>query len=416
VDARYIAAHEALWRIYENRTHGRSVPVQQLAIHLEGQQFIAIQPDQALEERLAQDAVHRTTLTEFFAENARQRTEIFYHDFPAHYTWNRRRKQWLPRRKGFSVGRIVWIPISAGEAYYLRLLLVNITGQCSFEDARTFGGQLYPTFQAACLARGLLQDDREYTQALHEAAHFQLGRQFRELFVTILASCRPADPRALWDLFRTELADDCFHQLRTIYAVLNPTQEQAEDLALCHLRALLISRNLDLEHCGLPEPQRSWIEEHASLRNRLLREQLSFSTEDLQAEVTAGVPLLNTEQRLIFSTLNHAVDADEGGLFFIDGPGGTGKTFLQNTVLAQQRLQNRVALAVATSGIAATLLSGGTTAHSRFKIPIDVDEDSTCSIQKQSNLAELLQQTRLIFWDESVMCHRYAIEAVSRTL
>lgn len=63
---------------------------------------------------------------------------------------------------------------------------------------------------------------------------------------------------------------------------------------------------------------------------------------------------------MIFSTLNHAVDADEGGLFFIDGPGGTGKTFLQNTVLAQQRLQNRVALAVATSGIAATLLSDGT--------------------------------------------------------
>lgn len=68
----------------------------------------------------------------------------------------------------------------------------------------------------------------EYTQALREAAHFQLGRQLRDLFVTILASCRPADPRALWDLFRKELADDCFYQLRTIYEVSDPTQEQAE--------------------------------------------------------------------------------------------------------------------------------------------------------------------------------------------
>ena len=102
--------------------------------------------------------------------------------------------------------------------------------------------------------------------------------------------------------------------------------------------------------------------------------------EDLQAEVTAGVPLLNTEQCLIFSTLNHIVDTNKGGLFFINGPSGTKKTFLQNTVFTQQRLQNCVVLAVAILGITATLLSGGTTAYSRFKIPIDIDEDSTYSI------------------------------------
>ena len=130
----------------------------------------------------------------------------------------------------------------------------------------------------------------------------------------------------------------------------------------------------------------------------------------------AGIPLLNTEQHLIFSMLNHTVDTNKSGLFFIDSPGGTGKIFLQNTVFAQQRLQNCMALVVATLDIAAMLLSGGTTAHSHFKIPIDVDEDSTCSIQKQSNLVELLQQTCLIFWDESVMCHHYAIKAVSCTL
>jgi type II secretory pathway predicted ATPase ExeA len=61
---------------------------------------------------------------------------------------------------------------------------------------------------------------------------------------------------------------------------------------------------------------------------------------------------------------------ERGGLFFLDGPGGTGKTFVQNTCLAELRSRNLIALAVATTGIAATLLSGGTTAHSRFKIPV----------------------------------------------
>jgi PIF1-like helicase/Helicase len=416
IDARYVAAHEALWRISEFRTHGRSVPVLALAIHLEDQQFVTIRSEQQLDARLAQEAIQKTTLTEFFAENSRSRTQLLYQDFPAAYTWSKQRKRWRPRKKGFCIGRVIYLPIAVGEAYYLRLLLVSVPGQTSFEDARTFEGTLHPTFQAACLARGLLLNDGEYVAALEEAARFQLGRQLRELFVTILASCRPADPSALWQRFQEQLADDCPHQLRTLYLVPEPTSNQARDLALCLIRSSLASRNMTLRSCGLPEPDRDWIEEFSTHSNRLLREQLAFNPEDLQAEVAAGAPHMNTEQRLIHTTLCSAVDAGGGGLFFVDGPGGTGKTFVQNITLAQQRLQNRVALAVASSGIAATLLAGGTTAHSRFKIPVDVHEDSTCSIPKNSHLADLLRETRLIFWDEAVMCHRHAMEAVSRTL
>ena len=97
-------------------------------------------------------------------------------------------------------------------------------------------------------------------------------------------------------------------------------------------------------------------------------------------EVTAGVPLLNTKQHLIFSTLNYIVDTNKSSLFFINGPGGTKKTFLQNTVFAQQRLQNYIVLAVATLGITAILLSNRITAYLYFKIPIDINKDSTYSI------------------------------------
>ena len=50
----------------------------------------------------------------------------------------------------------------------------------------------------------------------------------------------------------------------------------------------------------------------------------------------------------------------QGKLFFIDGPGGTGKTFLYDLLLARVRSQGEVALAVASSGLAALLLAGGT--------------------------------------------------------
>ncbi len=66
-------------------------------------------------------------------------------------------------------------------------------------------------------------------------------------------------------------------------------------------------------------------------------------------------------------------------MFFVDGPGGTGKTFLYNLLLGHMRVRGGIALAVASSGIAALLMEGGRTAHSRFKIPIQgLHDASTC--------------------------------------
>jgi hypothetical protein len=76
----------------------------------------------------------------------------------------------------------------------------------------------------------------------------------------------------------------------------------------------------------------------------------------------------------------------------------------------------KIALAVASSGIASILLSGGRTSHSRFKIPINIDAQSRCDISAQSDLAQLLQHTALIVWDEAPAQHRHCFEAVDRTL
>jgi hypothetical protein len=76
-------------------------------------------------------------------------------------------------------------------------------------------------------------------------------------------------------------------------------------------------------------------------------------------------------------------------VFFLDGPGGTGKTYLYNVILAKLRSEGKICLAVASSGIAAELLVGGRTAHSRFKIPLKVSGESTCNISLNTDLATL---------------------------
>ena len=64
----------------------------------------------------------------------------------------------------------------------------------------------------------------------------------------------------------------------------------------------------------------------------------------------------------------------------MDSPGGSGKTFLYSAILDKIRSTGHIALAVATSGIAALLLDGGCTAHSLFQIPFELHEDSVCNI------------------------------------
>ena len=51
---------------------------------------------------------------------------------------------------------------------------------------------------------------------------------------------------------------------------------------------------------------------------------------------------------------------------------------------------------------------------SRFQIPLDVYEDSVCSMSKQTQEAELIRRTVLVVWDEAPMTHRHSIEAVDR--
>jgi ATP-dependent DNA helicase PIF1 len=126
------------------------------------------------------------------------------------------------------------------------------------------------------------------------------------------------------------------------------------------------------------------------------------------------VPQLNPEQRAVYDNVMAAVNHFA---FFVDGLGGTGKTFLYSCLLSTLRAQGRVAIAVASSGIAALLLDGGRTAHSRFKIPVQsLNSTSTCYISRDSKLATLLQAATLIVWDEAVMMHMHVFEAVNRSL
>ncbi|KAH1133116.1 hypothetical protein GYH30_011797 [Glycine max] len=112
----------------------------------------------------------------------------------------------------------------------------------------------------------------------------------------------------------------------------------------------------------------------------------------------------------------HVVATQSGGVYFLYGYGGTGKTFVWKTLSSAIRSTSGIVLTVASSGIASILLPGGRTTHSKFAIPVPATKNSTCNIHQGSDLAELFHITKLIIWDEAPMCHRYSIEALDKSL
>ncbi|XP_074336941.1 uncharacterized protein LOC141674115 [Apium graveolens] len=80
-----------------------------------------------------------------------------------------------------------------------------------------------------------------------------------------------------------------------------------------------------------------------------------------------------------------------GGVFFVYGSGGCDKTFLWQTLYCRLHSEGKIVLPVASCGIAAVLLPGGRTVHSRFHIPLKLDQDSTAGIRHGTDITELIQ-------------------------
>ncbi|XP_053566967.1 uncharacterized protein LOC128656828 [Bombina bombina] len=161
------------------------------------------------------------------------------------------------------------------------------------------------------------------------------------------------------------------------------------------------------KYFGLPNPS-----------NFIPNMQFNYVTQ-LEAQVGAQLQeALNIEQKAAFDNVMSAI-ANENlphRCFFIDGPGGSGKTYLYKTLLSTLRGRTDGVLPVASTGIAANLLDGGRTYHSQFKLPIPLLDTSTSNISMTTKDAELIHNAQLLIWDEASMTPGIALKCVNKLL
>ncbi|KAI3821177.1 hypothetical protein L1987_08736 [Smallanthus sonchifolius] len=417
-DCRYLSACEATWRIFSFDIHYRTPSVMRLPFHLPGQQQVVYGADDDIENVLTKESVASSMFLSWMKCNATndKARKLTYVEFPTQFVWKKKERSWEPRRRGFSIGRIHSVSPSLGEAYFLRILLNKVRGPISFEEILTVNGHKCSTFRDACYKLGLLDDDTEYIEAIEEASHSGSGYFLRSLFATMLLSGSLSRPDFVWQNTWKFLSDGILYkqQLLLKYPGLSLTDDRIQNLTLFEIEKLLLRNSSSLRRFpSMPYPDNDSI---SSSNNRLITEELSYDRNNLQTEFDSLLVSLTDEQRSVFEEIMNAVKHNKGGVFFVYGYGGTGKTFLWRTLSAAIRCKGQIVLNVASSGIASLLLTGGRTAHSRFLIPLNLNEVSLCYIKPGSDVAHLLQQASLIIWDEAPMIHKHAFEALDRTM
>lgn len=424
---RYISSNEALWRIFSFAIHERYPAVIHLSVHLENGQRVYFTETNAVQRA---ERPPSTTLTSFFNTctiDPFART-LLYSEMPRYFTWNATSKKFEHRKQGKPVpgyvkvyssdtlGRVYSVHPCNDECFYLRLLLINVRGPTSFQSLRTVNGALCTTYREACQLLHLLEGDNHWDLTMADAVLSSTPQQIRTLFAIIISTCFPSNPTHLWNKFKENMSDDILHRIRTIAIdpeinfnneIFNEALISIEDLCVRMSGKML--RELGMPAPNRP-PQQAFIEEFERERQ--------YDRNSLRQLVKTKVQMLNHLQKKAYDTLMTALNVGSGGIFFLDAPGGTGKTFLLSLLLASVRSQNQIALAVASSGIAATLLEGGRTAHSALKLPLNMQtvDEPTCNISRQSAMAKVLQNCNVLIWDECTMAHKRSLEALDRTL
>ncbi|KAM0912964.1 hypothetical protein ACQ4PT_012450 [Festuca glaucescens] len=279
----------------------------------------------------------------------------------------------------------------------------------------TYNSVVYESFKDACAARGLLGDDNEWHYAFDEALKWGMGRQLRQLFVTMILFCGVLDENAFFEKYWTYLAEDIQHRIRSSLhdsAYLVPVDE-LRNMLIEELSGVFARNGCSILDHNLPLKS---VCDPTSHVNNMINDELCQDFDSLIKTAEAMQEKLNENQRAAFESIVDRVRKEKPAFFFVSGHGGTGKTFLWNALVAYLRGYQRIVLTVASSGVASLLLPGGRTAHSRFKIPIDLDDNGVCDIRRCTMLSSLIESASLIIWDEALMTHRKCFEALDRTL
>ncbi|XP_044010215.1 ATP-dependent DNA helicase PIF1-like [Aphidius gifuensis] len=348
-------------------------------------------------------------LMDYFALNQRdpEARMYTYGEIPSYFVFQKntpnRPAMWKKRLRHFNViGRMYSISPRQIELFHLRLLLLTIKGATSFEDLRTVNNVVHDTYHGACVALGLIEDDSEWDRAMTEGEIWMMPRQLRHLFVRILIYCQPNNPNELWENFKDALSEDFKHK--------GHSETQSYARAYHEINTLLGQENSSVSQF----PSMPSLAEFEKIDD-INDEGISLQNHE-QIGLAQYAKLNGKQKQIVDEILNAALSKQPTKTcFYIDGLGGSGKTFVYNTIYQLLKSKGYKIATMAFTGIAAILLPQGRTMHKVFGMPVPMFADSTSNFRAQSKEARELLDYDILICDEAPMAPRYCIELADRT-
>ena len=86
---------------------------------------------------------------------------LTYSQFVSKFVYEK--KKWRPRKRGFTIGCLIWVPPTTGELFYLRMMLTVVKGPTTYEEIHKIGDNQYDTFRD-------VDNDKEYIGVIKEAS------------------------------------------------------------------------------------------------------------------------------------------------------------------------------------------------------------------------------------------------------
>ncbi|XP_024010446.1 uncharacterized protein LOC112085463 [Eutrema salsugineum] len=328
---------------------------------------------------------------------------LTYADFPTKFVWVSKQRKWRIRQQGFAIGRLVYVSPSVEDTYHLRILLNIVKGPESFDDLKMVNGVIYSSFREACFALGLLDDDKEYIEGIKEASFWGTGKFLRKLFAIMLLSSSVAVPINVWNATWQILTEDfSYHKRREENDPgLVLTEAQYKNLGLLDIEKYMRRNGRSLSNYKGEMPVPDDIGKYKK-SNHLIRDEKSYDRAKLANDHVKLFSTITKEQKDIYNEIMDAVTR--------------GKTYLWRLLGAALRSQGKIVLNVASSAIAALLLEGGRTAHSRFGIPMVMNEYTFCNVSSGSHQAELIEAADLFIWDEAPKMSKHCFETLDQTM
>ena len=315
---------------------------------------------------------------------------------------------------------------SAGEVYYLRLLLntyptrtlkdfltrhysngleneANAADNHSAGEVNENGEIQYiraaNTFQEACLFNGLLNDVKEAMTCFEYAMITGTPPLLRNLFITQTVQGFPTiqifnDPQK-----RRAMSLDFISRHRQGFNSRLALNDLLTDLA-----ERMNGENKKLSDYGLPESENVKTE----LELERLKYDAAFQAQLLQ-QLNQSHPN-NPEQQEVFDYITNEIDninPEKATYIFLNGPAGSGKSCLTQKIMAYARSKEHIALGTASTNLAATNFKDFTSFHYCFRIPVLEDYEIEEGIKLQCRLKDKPGKEELILAATLIMCDEF---------